>query len=71
MTPDAIHELWSLVESTQTNVLLNLDDTTLVQWLIKRLKQKGVQDTAACSTYISSRLPLIRDLASDRNLIYQ
>ncbi|PZD74431.1 hypothetical protein C1752_01183 [Acaryochloris thomasi RCC1774] len=71
MTPDAIHELWSLVESTQTNVLLNLDDTTLVQWLIKRLKQKGIQDTAACSTYISSRLPLIRDLASDRNLIYQ
>lgn len=71
MTPDAIHELWSLVESTQTNVLLSLDDTTLVQWLLKRLKQKGVQDTAACSTYISNRLPLIRDLASDRNLLYQ
>lgn len=71
MTPDAIHELWSLVESTQTNVLLSLDDTSLVKWLIKRLKQKGVQDTAACNSYISSRLPLIRDLASDRNLIYQ
>ena len=71
MTPDAIHELWSLVESTQTNVLLSLDDTSLVKWLIKRLQKKGVHDTAACNSYISSRLPLIRDLASDRNLIYQ
>lgn len=71
MTPDTIHELWSLVESTQTNVLLNLDDTSLVQWLIQRLKKKGVEDTAACTDYISSRLPLIRDLASDRNLLYQ
>jgi hypothetical protein len=71
MTPDAIHELWSLVESTQTNVLLNLDDTSLVRWLIKHLKQKGIQDTVACNAYISSRLPLIRDLASNRNFSYQ
>jgi hypothetical protein len=71
MTPDAIHEFWSLIEITQTNVLLSLDDQSLVQWLIRHLKKKGVEDTSACNAYISSRLPLIRDLASERQLLYQ
>ncbi|MGB7415678.1 MAG: hypothetical protein WA902_15845 [Thermosynechococcaceae cyanobacterium] len=69
MTPDTIHEFWSLIEDTQTNVLLSLDDTSLVQWLIQRLKRKGIDDTTACSAYISNRLPLIRDLASERQFL--
>ncbi|MGF1603741.1 MAG: hypothetical protein ACFCU8_17300 [Thermosynechococcaceae cyanobacterium] len=71
MTPDTIHEFWSLIEDTQTNVLLSLDDTSLVQWLIQCLKKKGIDDTTVCSAYISSRLPLIRDLASERQFLYQ
>jgi hypothetical protein len=64
-----LRQLWSLVETTQSNVLLNLDDTSLVQWLLKQLiNQRSLnhEETIIFSTYIRSRLPLIRDLARSR-----
>lgn len=72
MSPLMIRQLWSLVEATQSQVLLNLDDSTLVQWLLKQLKTQRVLDrteTVVFSDYIQSRLPLIRDLAQSRSAI--
>ncbi|QZZ20286.1 hypothetical protein J5X98_23990 [Leptothermofonsia sichuanensis E412] len=69
MSPFMLRQLWSLVETTQSNVLLNLDDTSLVQWLLKQLiNQRSLnhEETVIFSTYIRSRLPLIRDLARSR-----
>jgi len=69
MSPLMLRRLWSVVETTQTQVLLSLDDTTLVQWLLKQLRSQQSLDHEEAdrfSTYIESRLPLIRDLAQNR-----
>ncbi len=72
MSPFLLRQIWSLVEATQTQVLLNLDDETLVQWLLRQLKtQRSLdsQETDLLSTYLQSRLPLIRDLAQSRRAL--
>lgn len=69
MSPLLLRQIWSLVETTQTNVLLNLDDESLVQWLLRQLKTQRSLDsseTDLLSTYLQSRLPLIRDVAQSR-----
>jgi hypothetical protein len=69
MTPNTLRQLWALVETTQANMLLMLDDTSLVQWLLKQLKtQRSLNhdEASVLDTYIHSRLPLIRDLAQAR-----
>ncbi|UBF26145.1 hypothetical protein K9N68_32245 [Kovacikia minuta CCNUW1] len=73
MSPLMLRQLWSLVETTQSQILLNLDDTTLVQWLLKQLTaQRSINRDEAVifSTYIQSRLPLIRDLAGSRIVVH-
>ncbi len=67
-----LRQIWSLVEATQTQVLLNLDDETLVQWLSRQLKSQrslDSQETDLLNTYLQSRLPLIRDLAQSRRAL--
>ncbi len=72
MSPFLLRQIWSLVETTQTQVLLNLDDETLVQWLLRQLKSQrslDSQETDLLNTYLQSRLPLIRDLAQSRRAL--
>jgi succinate dehydrogenase flavin-adding protein (antitoxin of CptAB toxin-antitoxin module) len=72
MSPFLLRQIWSLVEATQTQVLLNLDDETLVQWLLRQLKNQrsfDSQETDLLNTYLQSRLPLIRDLAQSRRAL--
>ena len=69
MTPLMLRQLWSLVETTQTNILLSLDDSSLVQWLLRQVRSERSlegHEINALSDYIHSRLPLIRDLAQGR-----
>lgn len=69
MTPWMLHRLWSLVETTQANLLLSLDDSSLVQLLLGQLggqQSLNHQESDTLSTYIQSRLALIRDLAQQR-----
>ncbi|MBE9093966.1 hypothetical protein [Tychonema sp. LEGE 07203] len=69
MTPVMLRQLWSLIETTQANLLVNLDDATLVQWLLKQLKANSAlngNETDLLNEYIESRLSLIRDLAEQR-----
>lgn len=69
MTPLMLRQLWALVETTQTNTLLNLDDTTLVQWLLRQFKSERAlnhDEADVLNAYIHAKLPLIRDLAEER-----
>lgn len=70
MTPIMLRQLWALIETTQANVLLTLDDSNLVQWLLRQLRQERSldnQEAYVLKDYIHSRLTLIRDLAQARS----
>lgn len=69
MTPTLLRQLWSLIESAQSSLLLTLDDGSLVQWLLEQLSQRHAlnsSETECISGYIHSKLSLIRDLAQSR-----
>jgi len=64
-----LRQLWSLIETTQANLLLQLDDASLVQWLIKQFKQERSLDGEQLdivSNYLNNRISLIRELAQQR-----
>ncbi len=74
MTPTMLRQLWSLIETTQANILLKLDDASLVQWLLKHLKQQrslNSDETNIMTDYLHSKLSLIRDLAQERQSVWQ
>ncbi|MBW4583315.1 MAG: hypothetical protein KME42_27425 [Tildeniella nuda ZEHNDER 1965/U140] len=74
VTPNMMRQLWALVESTQVTTLLQFEDSDLVQFLVKRFRAQqsiDAQDARNLDTYIQSKLPLIRDLAADRNSVNQ
>ncbi|MEH2107285.1 hypothetical protein [Nostoc sp.] len=69
MTPTIMRQLWSVVETAQAKLLLQLDDASLVQWLVKQTETQVLLDsneTDFLSHYIQSRLVLIRDIAHER-----
>ena len=70
MTPILLRQLWSIVERTQSNLILSLDDASLSQWLLKQLQQSLALDSGdvrLLDDYIRTKTPLIRDLAQQRN----
>lgn len=69
MTPTMLRQLWSVIETTQSQVLLRLDDASLVDWLVKQVKSErslNHDEADTVSNYLYSRLNLIRDLAEER-----
>ncbi|MDB9447480.1 hypothetical protein NWP22_08905 [Anabaenopsis tanganyikae CS-531] len=69
MTPKILRQLWSVVENSQTRILLQMDDASLVQWLVKQTTKQALldpQEADYLSDYIQSRLNLIRDIAYER-----
>lgn len=69
MTPTMLRQLWSLIETTQAQLLLKLDDASLVQWLLKHLdlgRSLNREETHLLTNYIQSKSSLIRDLAQQR-----
>ncbi|MBD2439205.1 hypothetical protein [Nostoc sp. FACHB-110] len=69
MTPKILRQLWSVVETSHTMTLLQLDDASLVQWLVKQTTTQVLLDpneTDFLCDYIQSRLTLIRDMAYER-----
>lgn len=74
MTPTMLRQVWSVVETTQANILLKLDDASLVEWLLKQLKSQRSLDhheTDILNNYLYSKLSLIRDLAQERQATWQ
>lgn len=66
MNPYLLRQLWSLVEGSQSGLLLGLDDTSLVHWLLEQLSGQQPLNSAETDTvrcYIRARLPLIRQVA--------
>ena len=69
MTPTIMRQFWSIVEATHTVTLLQLDDASLVQWLVKQITNQAFLDAHEIDflcDYIQARLSLIRDLAYER-----
>ena len=69
MTPTMLRCLWQLVERAQPQVLLRLDDLSLVRWVVQQLsaEQKlSPQEVSVVNDYVARRVSLIRDLASQR-----
>lgn len=69
MNPLMLRQLWTLVETTQTHVLLNLDDASLVQWLLRQFGSQcplNRDETNLLVDYLESRVSLIRDMAHSR-----
>jgi succinate dehydrogenase flavin-adding protein (antitoxin of CptAB toxin-antitoxin module) len=70
MTPKIMRQLWSVVETAHSKTLLQLDDASLVQWLVKQTKMHTLLDckeTDFLIDYIQSRLSLIRDIVQERH----
>jgi hypothetical protein len=69
MNPLMLRQLWSSIENSQVNILLSLDDTSLIQWLIKQFKQEqslNQDETNMIDNYLRTKLSLIRDIAQER-----
>jgi hypothetical protein len=69
MTPTIMRQLWSIVEAAQTVTLLQMDDASLIQWLVKQTTTQALLDpneTDFLCDYIRARLTLIRDIAYER-----
>lgn len=69
MTPSLLRQVWSVIEATQAQILLKLDDASLIQWLLKQLQKErslSSQEDRLLNDYLQSKLSLIRDLAHER-----
>ncbi len=69
MAPNIMRQFWTVLESAHSKTLLQMDDASLVQWLVRQTKMQTSLDyseTAYLNDYIKSRLTLIRDLAHER-----
>jgi succinate dehydrogenase flavin-adding protein (antitoxin of CptAB toxin-antitoxin module) len=69
MSPSLLRQLWSLIEGTQANQLLQLDDGTLLQWLMGQLQTKGHLNSTeqmTVNSYIQTKMTLIREMAEER-----
>ena len=69
MKSSTLRYLWSVIEKTQTDTLLKLNDTDMVKQLLKQLdvnKTFSSEETSTINTYLYSRTTLIRELAQGR-----
>jgi hypothetical protein len=64
-----LRHLWSVVEGTQTSILLGSNDADLIQQLMRQIEFTGLFSSDQINmfkAYLRSRVLLIRDLASAR-----
>lgn len=69
MNSNLLRQVWDVIETTQTDILTQLNDKQLVQALVTNLKDRNLLPTdeeANARAYIHSRLLLIRELAQSR-----
>jgi len=69
MTPSILRLFWNLVYQAQPNLILHLEDDKLTNWLTEQVRQKLCLDHSQendLNSYISDRIPLIRDIASNQ-----
>jgi hypothetical protein len=69
INPLRLRQFWNIVESSQASTLVRLDDESLVESLLRQFRSYQILDpheSQLVSAYIQEKLPLIRDLASQR-----
>lgn len=69
MSPRMIRQIWTLIEKSHSTTLLSLDDNSLVSWIIAEIESGRLlnsHEVDLYSSYIRSRLPLIRDVVAAR-----
>ncbi len=69
INPLRLRQFWNIVESSQASMLVRLDDVSLVDSLLCQFRSYQILDaheSQLVSEYIQAKLPLIRDLASQR-----
>ncbi|WP_299403303.1 hypothetical protein [Acaryochloris sp. IP29b_bin.148] len=69
MNSNLLRHVWDVIETTQTDLLTQLNDKQLVQVLVTNLRDRNVlpvNEEANATAYIRSRLLLIRELAQSR-----
>ncbi len=67
MTPAIIRAFWDAVDRASLNHVGNLDDETLVRWLVDRVKEQSSLDSSQqddLNSYINNRMLLIREIAT-------
>lgn len=66
INPAILRQLWIVIEETQTQTLLHLNDADLIQQLLRQLMLRQSLTLAEFNTviqYLRSRTSLIRDVA--------
>ncbi len=69
ITAAMMQQLWAIIESTQVSILLQFEDSALVDLLLKQVVTEQAIDNQAMGgldTYIQAKLPLIRDIAASK-----
>ncbi len=69
MEVSRLRQLWSLIEQTQTHILLQLSDNDLSEQLLQQLENReplSPEQIPTITTYIRNKTSLIRDLAEAR-----
>ena len=69
MDYSTLRYLWTVIEETQTGLLLKLNDTDLVDQLLRQLGDRKIlsrEEATTVSTYLHLRTPLIREIAQER-----
>ncbi|MFN3926967.1 MAG: hypothetical protein ACK4QL_06515 [Pseudanabaenaceae cyanobacterium] len=69
MSPNLVHCFWSAVAKISPQQIRPLDDPSLLQWLLKQIQEKfylDPQQRQDLASYISDRLPLIRELTCEQ-----
>lgn len=73
MNPSLLRQVWSQVEDTQTNALLQLDDSSLSGLILNQIQRHQILNSVEAdqvAQYVNSKLSLIRDLALARSATY-
>jgi hypothetical protein len=68
MSPTMMRQVWALLDGIRSSIPLALDDANLEQWLVYQLRSAPAlnsRETDVLSSYIHSRIPLIRALAQE------
>jgi hypothetical protein len=66
MNSITLRRLWSVIEETQTPIILSLNDSDLTQHLLHRIQNQcclSWEEQQAVHCYLGDRLALIRDMA--------
>ncbi len=66
MNISLLRQVWKVIEQTNFYELLSLNDTELIQRLLRQLETQNrlsQEETVLVQVYLNSKLSLIRDLA--------